>query len=247
LPTTRLVDPSQICQMEQNSVRVALTQAQGRLEGLEEKLDGLGLTVVRVPLLETRPRLCDYVRRRGDAFANFPWLLFSSRSAVEAWRALGLSFEGPRLGAVGPATAAEIERAGVKPKILGEPPNAEGLAARFLNYTAKEGSNGPVGLPLGTLSPPWLYHRLETAGHRAVTLEVYETRTLAWPQGTEVDAVILASTSAVGALPENVACRSALITIGRNTSRAVLDRGFVPIEARAPSPEAIVEALRREG
>ena len=226
-------------------MRVALTQAQGRLEGLGEELTSLGLTVVRVPLLEIQPRLCDDVRRQGHAFSIFPWLLFSSRSAVEAWSALELSFSGPSLGAVGPATAREIERAGGRAKIVGAPPDAEGLATLFLQHTSISNFKGPVGLPLGTLSPPWLRRRLEIAGHQVVTLEVYETLTLGWPKDIEVDAVILASASAVKALPTRVAGDSTLITIGRSTSRAVRDRGFVPIEARAPSRTAIVQAVHQ--
>lgn len=224
-------------------MRVALTQSRGRLEGLEGALEALGIAVVRAPLIETRPRLQPQVRRCGLLLAELPWLLFSSRSAVEAWQALELPLDGPRLGAVGPVTAAALERAGARVELLGEPASTEGLADRFIAHISGP-SAGPVGLPQGSLSS-LLLSRLQAAGLRALPLVVYETIPLAWSVDTDVDAVVLASPSAARALPGRVAYRSTLITIGPSTSRAVRARGLVPIEAPAPSGEAILGAIDR--
>ena len=81
--------------------RVALTQSEGGLMGLEEGLLERGFDVIRAPLIETKPILSEEVKQRASALLSCPWLLFTSPSAVEVWAALDLSFKRNFIGTVG--------------------------------------------------------------------------------------------------------------------------------------------------
>ena len=225
-------------------MKVALTHSRGRLEGLDHELEALGFAVTRAPLIETRPRLGNAVRHHGLHLSELPWLLFSSRTAVQAWLLLGLPLSGPRLGAVGPGTASALERGGGKVEVVGRPAGAEGLANRFLaQFGAPSESPEAVGLPGGNLSRPTLRRRLEPTGVPVQPLVVYETVPLVWRADPEVDVIVLSSPSAVQALPEPVGRRATLVTLGSSTSHEARLRGFVPLEAAAPSGTAILERL----
>ena len=225
-------------------MRIALTQSAGRLEGLASTLRERGFEVIRHPLIEIRFRLDAEARRRGLALARLPWLLFASRSAVQAWRRLQLPWGGARLGAVGPATAAEIERHGGRVAVVGRPATAAGLAETFLHAVADAVRPvGPIGLPRGDLADPGLERRLEAAGMTTEPLVVYETVSLPWRADADVDAVVLASPSAARALPAPVAEGAILVTLGPSTSRALRRRGLQPLQVADASAEAVVERL----
>jgi uroporphyrinogen-III synthase len=101
----------------------------------------------------------------------------------------------------------------------------------------------PVGLPRGHLGDPTLQRRLEAAGLDVVTLVLYETVSLPWSADAEIDAIVLASPSAVRALPERVAAGATLVTLGPSTSGAVRALGLQPNEVAEPSTDAILERL----
>lgn len=75
-------------------MKVVLTHAEGRLEGLAEALQARGLEVRHQPLIAVRPRADDATRARAVEVLALPWLLFPSRSAVDAWVGLGIGFGG---------------------------------------------------------------------------------------------------------------------------------------------------------
>lgn len=225
-------------------MRIALTHGAGRLENLAAELEARGHTVLRAPLIETRPRVDDATRDAARALLERPWLLFTSRSAVEAWRALDLPLRGPKLGAVGEATGAALERAGGRVRVLGEPATAEGLARSFL---ARRDARGPVGLPQGDRSRPALAAALRRAGMRVVPVVVYETIVLPWAAEAAVDAVVLASPSAAEGLPGAVAARAGLVALGDTTGAALRARGLRPRIATRPDGAAVLRALEASG
>lgn len=221
-------------------MRVALTHGEGRLEALAAALEARGHEVVRSPLIETRARTDADTRCAAEGVAACPWLLFASRSAVEAWTALGLSLKGTRVGAVGAATGAALERAGARVRVLGDPPNAEGLARAFL---ARRDARGPVGLPLGDRSRPTLAAALRRGGMEVRRCVVYATHVQTWAADEAVDAVVLASPSAAEGLPESVAARATLIALGDTTASALRGRGLRPRVARRPDAQAVLREL----
>ena len=192
--------------------RVVLTHATGRLEGLPERLRALGFDVVHQPAIAVRPRTDAATRAAAASLLELPWLLFASRSAVEAWRALGVGFErdpassgSPRIGAVGPGTAAALRAAGARVDLVAEPSTAEGLASAF---TGHQEAAGPVGLARGNRARPTLADRLSEAGYATRAFVLYDTESLAWndephrsTNAVEPTVIVVASPSAVASLP----------------------------------------------
>lgn len=232
--------------------RVALTHSPGRLDDLASLLQAKGYEVVRRPLLQTVPRTDQRTRTEAQQLIALPWMLLTSRSTIEALLALDIqptepsSDEGPNparseVGAVGPATAQAAEAAGWKVAVVGTPHDAEGLAKAFLAHPR---ARGPVGLPRGNRALDILDRRLSEAGFAVRPVVVYDTVTLAW-SGEAVEAVVLASPSAVEALPEEVARGGRLVTLGSTTAQAVRSRGWHCEEAAEPTPEATLAAVER--
>lgn len=228
---------------------IVLTQSEDRLEGLVEALAAQGHEVVRAPLVRTATLQTPEARAATRALLGGDWLLFSSRAGVRAWHELGLDFSpnSPKLGAVGAATAREIEAFGGRAILVGEPQNAEGLAACFLK---RAHAPARVGLVQGTRAQPTLGACLSEAGHEVRVAAVYATFPLPWQEGVasgtvrnEALVVLLASPSAVRALPERVAARARLVALGPSTSRAVRARGWQSIEASRPDAAAVMEVL----
>ena len=229
-------------------MKVALTQSEGRLAGLAEALTERGHEVVRQPLVRTEPMLNEEVRGQAEELLRCSWLLFTSPNAVEAWHALGLSLQeiDPKIGAVGEKTARALRTFGGEVALIGESQNAEGLADTFLRRTAmRQEVEGAVGLPRGNRSLTTLQERLEAHAVKTLPVTIYQTLTCDWQAG-EVDAVVLASPSAAGALPEEVGKHVKLISIGPSTSREVERRGWRYIQTETPSAEAILRTFERE-
>lgn len=221
-------------------MRIALAHGIGRLEALEAGLLERGHDVLREPLIEVRPRSDDATREAAAALVDAPWLLFTSRSAVEAWQGLDAGFGRAALGAVGEGTAAALERAGGRVRLVGEPATGAGLARAFL---ARRDARGPVGLPHGQRTRANLRRALSGAGIEVRPLVVYDTVTLAWSDGGEVEAIVLASPSAVDALPQEVGTRAALVAIGPTTAHALRERGLHPRVAARPDAQAVLDQI----
>ncbi len=217
-------------------MRVALTQSEGRLEGLQEALQALGLEVWRVPLIETRT-----LRADPTPLLDCRWWLFTSVAAVRAVRELGLGLKGRALGAVGEATRRALEASGGRVQLVSPQENSESLAEAFLAIRPF----GFVGLPQGNLARPSLSRRLQEAGYTVRSVVVYETRPRPWPQDLPApDLLLLASPSAVWALPEWVGQSAHCLAIGPTTAQALEERGFAHSSVAQPGIGAIAHAIQ---
>lgn len=225
-------------------MKIALTQSEGRLAGLADALTECGHEVVRQPLIRTEPLIEEEVRGRAAQLLGCTWLLFTSPNAVEAWHALDLPLREirPNIGVVGAKTARAIRTFGGNVPLVGEPQNAEGLADAFLKQEVK----GAVGLPRGERSLETLQERLEAHNVQTFPVTIYRTVTCPWT-GEAVDAVVLASPSAAGALPEEVGRGVKLVSLGPSTSAAIAKRGWRCVQAEAPSTEAILKLFTTSG
>ncbi len=247
-------------------MRIVLTHSEGRFEGLAEALAKRGHEVTHRPLIVTRPRRSEDVAAEARALLALPWLLFTSRSAVEAFVGLGLGWRSPEgaaplVGAVGIKTASALRRAGVEPALVAErSPRAEGLARVFLSDPR---AAGPVGLPQGDRALPTLRRALEEAGLEVRPLVLYETvaqpleggggarsvpaeaaadagRSASAEGSADAELVVLASPSAAQALPDAVAERATLVAIGPTTAGALAERGLGCRQATAPSVAGVL-------
>ncbi|WP_223299744.1 uroporphyrinogen-III synthase [Meiothermus taiwanensis] len=200
-------------------MRIALTQSEGRLEGLQERLEAMGLEVLRLPLVRTQTLPADLT-----PLADCRWWLFTSVSAVRAVLELGGGLQGRALGAVGRATQQALEEAGGRVDLVAPEETAESLAEAFL----AQRPFGFVGLPQGNRARPVLAQRLREAGYVVRSVVVYQTQPVPWPPELPVpELVLLSSPSAVEALPEAVGRQAHLLALGPTTGRGPIRTGFL--------------------
>ncbi|ADD28161.1 uroporphyrinogen-III synthase [Meiothermus ruber] len=217
-------------------MRIALTQSEGRLEGLQERLEAMGLEVLRFPLVQTQTLPADLA-----PLDDCRWWLFTSVAAVRAVLELRGSLPGRALGAVGRATQQALEEAGGRVDLVAPEETAESLAEAFLALRPF----GFVGLPQGNRARPVLAQRLREAGYVVRSVVVYQTQTLPWPSdGPVPELVLLTSPTGVEALPEAVGRKVHLLALGPTTAAALSERGFPHTVVPRPSVEAVLETVR---
>ena len=240
-------------------MNIALTHAEGRLIGLEQALEQRGFDVLRIPLVRTEVLMDANVA----PLLECSWWLFTSTSAVESLVKLGVSFAGHRIGVVGEATARAIRDAGGTVELVSHNGNASGLANDFLEHVdlvgvGAQGTSlrsmqgmtplrhtvGPIGIPQGDRASNTLHGELERHGLEVSTVTVYRTITNPWPANTnQPDVIVLASPSAVDALPNHVAREAQLIALGPTTAATLHARHLECVTASSPSVEGVLEAL----
>ena len=119
-----------------------------------------------------------------------------------------------------------------------QPPNAEGLLGTFLSNVSAPVT---VGLPCGEGALGTLETGLTRAGFTVYKAILYRTVSCPPPE-TDADVVVLASPSAVAALPGSLMGKR-LVALGPSTARAVRERGLDAVESRAPDLASIAEAV----
>ena len=219
-------------------VKILLTHSEGRLEGLAQELRVRGFEVTHEPLVATEFLPAKEALAAAEKLCGVDWLLFTSRTTVQAWAALALPLNTCKIGAVGQKTADEVEKSGGSVSLVAEPANAEGFLRLFLAHVS---SPSRIGLPCGEQALPTLSAGLGNAGFTVEKAVLY--RTTAQP-ATQLDAglVVLASPSAVAALPETLG-RAQLVALGPSTCQAVRERGWRAYEARTPDTKGVVQAV----
>jgi uroporphyrinogen-III synthase len=204
---------------------------------LETALESRGFSVLRSPLIATET----LENADLNALKDCAWWVFTSGSAVEAMGRLeGFRFAPSRVAVVGRATARALRvTAGREAALVSPVETAVELARALL----QRGERGPFGWPRGEQALMGLRCELESAGCEVREAVVYRTLELPFPQET-VDVVVLASPSAVYALPLEVARDARLIALGSSTAAAARDRGFEVVVATEPNLEGVLSALR---
>ena len=106
-------------------LRVIVTRARGQVEPLAQRLEELGLEVVRCPLIELEPIGPDDVD-----VAGYDWVVVTSPFAARELlrRARG---QLPQVAAIGPGTAAALAEGGVAPALVPAVSTQEGLLAEL--------------------------------------------------------------------------------------------------------------------
>ena len=224
-------------------MRVLVTASTAHLRGLEGALRERGHEAIRRPL--TISEIIDD-RSALAALDSLQWWLFPSRSAVRAWIANGGDVRSATdLAAVGPGTAAELGAAGARVAVVGQPATAEGLVERLMRHQRAPGSGDTIGAVVGERARGTLRSALAQHGVLLKTATLYRSRSLPWVEVGALDAVVVASPSAVAALPDSLPSRSQLLAIGPTTAASLRRRGWPSIEAREPSIAGVIDALER--
>jgi len=160
--------------------RVAITRAREQAGVLREELAALGAEVVEIPTIEIRPpdswEPLDAAIRRLE---EFHYLLVTSANGVRSFLArLAASgrdvraLHGLIIGAIGPATAAEFARTGVKVDLLPREYVAEGLLAALGGHDLR---GKAFLIPRARVARDLVPRVLEERGARVEVVEAYQT------------------------------------------------------------------------
>lgn len=244
--------------------RIAITRAREQASALGEKLAALGAEVVEIPTIEIRPPdswvpLDDAIRRLEE----FQYLLLTSVNGVRnflarlaaAGRGVG-ALDRLTVGAIGPATAAELARAGARVDLVPAEYVAEGLLAA-LGDRAVRGQ--AFLIPRARVARDVVPRVLEERGAHVEVVEAYQTvapdippeevaRLLAPPP----DAITFTSSSTVRNFAKLVGESRvaetlrgvAIASIGPVTSQTLRELGLtVTLEAKESTMAGLAGAL----
>ena len=246
--------------------RIVITRRREQSGGLREALAALGAEVVEIPTIEIRaPARWEPLDQAIQRVADFDYLLLTSVNGVVNFLARlnacgrdAHDLTGLHVGAIGPATAAELARAGVRVDFVPTEYRAEGLLESLRNHDLRgKAFLIPRAKVARDLVPKFLIER----GARVEVVEAYETVTPSYAPG-EIDrllsprphAITFTSSSTVLNLSRLLGERRlrealkgvTLASIGPVTSDTVRKLGLeVSIEARQSTIEGLVRAIQQ--
>ena len=248
-------------------VTVLVTRPAAQAQPLMELLSAYGATPLPMPVVETvAPASWEEVDRFVEELSSHRWVVFTSANGVEFFfrrlvelgrdaRALG----GVRIAVVGSATAAALERHGLKPDIVPASQRSEGLAEALLAITAP---GERIALVRADRAREALPAALEAAGRVVRRVVVYRSRDLTEVPSELAEELVelqecwVTATSPAIARAADRLLRRLLgardrpvlrwLSISPLTSQTLRELGIEPAaEAVQPSNEALVEALVR--
>ncbi|HYF63750.1 MAG TPA: uroporphyrinogen-III synthase, partial [Herpetosiphonaceae bacterium] len=245
--------------------RIALTRSGGQSGGFAARLSALG----------AEPLVCSAIRiappddwapfdRALAGLADFDWLVLTSANSVTSTlgrlAAAGLepaALAGPKVAAIGAATARALREAGIEPDLI--PPS--GVAESLLDALGAVAGQR-ILLPQADIARPVLRDGLAAGGADVCAIVAYKT--LPDPQAAElatllaagrVDAVTFTSSSTVrytveallgagSADPAALLNTTAVASIGPITSQTARDLGLrVDLEAAEHTTDGLIAAL----
>lgn len=227
---------------------VVVTRARKQAGALSARLRALGAEVIELPLLEFQP--LDFEIPDWDSYG---WAVFTSANGVEFFFDRVEPRPGPKLCAIGPATAAALRARGLEPDLI--PP--EFVAESVVAALRQAGVSGcRVLLARAAEARDVIPAELARMGARVDVLAVYRT---AAPEGIEQKArevfetvrpdwVTLTSSSTVRhlsrAVPRELLGGVRLASIGPVTSQTAREAGLeVAVEAAEYTVEGLAQAL----
>jgi len=256
LAAERLGDPGSEVPGGLRGRTVALTGQRGRFELLARELEERGARVLLAPLVETvRDPAPEATRALANAL-EFDELAFTSATAVEAFVALApapvlaelRAGAGPRIAAIGVATADALLDAGLPVRRVADGSGGEALAGAIVRDAGAK--RGRALLPGAHDGMPQLGESLARAGFDVVRAPIYRTRSsddgeVERVRGERFDAAVIASPSAVASFAKRRPFEAAsFVAIGTTTLAALADAGLEPrIASRSPEPAAIADAV----
>jgi uroporphyrinogen-III synthase len=207
---------------------VIVTRAREQIEPLASRLEALGLTVVRCPLIELEPVGSDQIDVEG-----YDWVIVTSAfGARELLRRARGSL--PRVAAIGPGTAAALANDGVEASFVPRVSTQEGLAAELPR---------PVGRVLFAGAEGARTHLVESLDAEFVPL--YRTVAVRHEPPPAGDLVVLASASAAESFAA-LGLEIPAVSIGPETTRAARAAGVrVVEEARPHTLDGLAAAVAR--
>jgi len=229
--------------------RVAVLRASGEHDGIRGALEQCGAEAVTAIVAEVLDRSDAEVRHDVGDLARFEWVAVSSQHAARRLALWAHTWPGSvRVGAVGPATAAAVERLGVRVALVADAGTARSLAARL--------DEGPILFLAASSARDDLARDLSARGIVVVTVVAYDLapRALAGADAEALassDAIVAMSPAAIDALAAlPVASRDAalqvpVVAIGPTTAEHAAVIGWpIRVVAGARDATAVCEAVR---
>jgi uroporphyrinogen III methyltransferase/synthase len=245
--------------------RIVVTRAREQAGVLADALTALGAEVVRIPTIEIRnPDSWEPLDRALRQLEEFDFLLVTSsngaRNFLARLHACGRDIgelAGLEIGAIGPATAAELENAGVTVDFIPREYRAEGLL-EVLGH--RELSGKAFLIPRAKVARDLVPRALEQKGASVVVVEAYETAPPAFAPGEldrlltpPPDVVTFTSSSTASNFvallgqdrAQEVLNSAAVASIGPVTSDTIRELKLaVTVEAKESTIPGLVEAVR---
>ena len=243
---------------------VLVTRARAQASQLVEKLEDKGAEVLEFPTIEifppANPQAIDREIRR---ISDYNWVVFTSANGADSFfgrmRRLAKDariFSQSQVAAIGEATAASLDRYGIKADLVPAEFTSAALFESLKKQKQIRGKN--FLLARADIAPPDLKDSLQTEGARVTEIEAYRTRRpanqkkelLGWLHGKKIDYITFTSSSTVDHFFQSVPhalrrkIRSKLISIGPVTSGTLKRYGFKPNrEAKAHTIDGVVKAI----
>ncbi len=160
--------------------RILVTRTSEQAGRFADLLEGQGAEVVEVPLIEIAPpKSWEPVDRAIERLETYGWVIFTSTNGVEEFfrRLRALRRDARRLGAaricaIGPATAASLERHHIIPDVVPAEFRAEGVIEALAPYDLQ---GAKILLPRAEVARDLLPKDLERRGATVEVVPVYRT------------------------------------------------------------------------
>lgn len=243
--------------------RIVVTRARAQASTFAARLEALGAEVVQLPAIRVEaPQDEGPLREAVHRLDSYGWIVLTSANGVErffaALREAGRdarALASAKVCAIGPATAAELERHGIRADLV--PPEFMAERAVEALAAAADLAGTRVLIPAAAAARPVLADGLRA--HGAEVTEVVAYRTV--QDGTGADEVrrrigageIDLLTFTAGSTAKNFAAlvgtevgAAKVASIGPVTSRAVRELGMrVDVEAEEATIDGLVRAIQR--
>jgi uroporphyrinogen III methyltransferase / synthase len=228
--------------------RIVITRPEPDAAPLAARLEALGAVPIVVPTIRIEfadPAPLDAALSNLRAY---DWIIFTSRNGVEAVFRRTQAISGPRVAAIGRATATELERRGVRPDAIPDEFVAEAILEKLGPVSGKR-----ILLPRSEIARRAIADDLRQDGAVVDDIPVYHTlpENGKRPDLTGVDAVTFTSSSTVknfiaaGPVPAG----AKVVCIGPVTARTAREHGLEVTEVAGEYNEdglvaALLAALR---
>ena len=248
--------------------RILITRSRKQSRGLAEKIASLGGEPILFPTIEIKPpEDAGPMDKAIQEIESYDWIIFTSVNGVKLFleRFLELredirELAGPRIGAIGPVTAATIRSRGIKVDLLAKEFVAEGLLALF---SADQVEGRRFLIPRAENAREVLPEEIARMGGTVDVVPVYRT---CLPDASDIDhtkellrtkaihAVTFTSSSTVNHFVEMLGSEDlgmlldgvVVASIGPITSQTIREKGLTPtVEAAEYTTDGLVGALAR--
>ena len=243
--------------------RVAVTRARAQASGLAARLRSLGAEVVETPAIRIEPRAVEAeVETMANEIGEYTLVILTSPNGatllMEALAATGQDargLAGVTVAAIGPGTARELERHGIRPDVVPPRSIAESLVEALADVPVK---GRRVLVARASEARDVLPDALSERGAEVDVVALYDT--IAEPlDDSQIEALAAAdfvtftSSSTVRFLldavgtPDGLPADGRLVSIGPVTSATAREHGLtVHVEAERHDIDGLVEALVRD-